>query len=163
MSLKGLIAQQWQRQEHCVRRIGTAVDWTAGANFNIFNLAGFVIIHQIFGHVTTLMGVGAAVPLIQHTPTGSAAAVPITGAAGTIAGDVVDTIYVNVAGALATALTPGPAIGLVDTAGTAWDGAKILAAPGIISIVNAVACNAGVVDWYILYTPASPNAIVTAL
>jgi hypothetical protein len=162
MSLSSLVKSTYQAEAKIVRRAGTAADFIAGANFNIFRVTGMVIVNQFWGHVTVQIA-GAAVPQIVHTPTLSAAAVPLCAAAASINGDAVDTIYVVVAGALGTALTPGPAIGAVDTAGTGWAGNLIILAPGIVSVVNAVATTAGVVDWYFMYTPTSDYAGMTPM
>ncbi len=150
------------QQPKIIRRPGLAADLVGGANFNIFNIGGMIKVTQIWGHVTIVIGAGAAVPQIVHTPGGGGGAVPICAAAATIAADAVDTIYVIVGGALGTQLTPGPALGAVDTAGTGWAGNVLLITDGIISIVNAVA-STGIIDWYIAYAPASADSLVEAL
>jgi hypothetical protein len=162
MSLAAVIKSTFRAEMKIARRQGLAADWTAGANFNIFNVDGMVIVWQFWGHVTTVIGAGVAVPQVVHTPTLSGAAVPLSAAHAGINASAVDTIFVNIGGALGTALTSGPAIGAVDTAGTGWAGSVIILAPGIVSIVNAVA-STGIVDWYFLYSPCTENAGMTAL
>lgn len=162
MSLSGVVKATFNSETKIARRQGLAADLAGGVNFNIFNVAGMVIVHQFWGHVTTVIGAGVAVPQIVHTPTLSGAAVPLCAAHAGINTSAVDTIFVNVAGALGTALTSGPAIGAVDTAGTAWSGNVLILAPGIVSVVNAVA-STGIIDWYFMYTPTSPNSGMTPL
>ena len=162
MAFNDEVDQMYLQQERVVRRAGVAAtDLPGGANFNIFNLAGVVLVKQIWGQVTTVIGAGAAVPQIQFTPTGGAA-VPLCAAALSIAADVVNTIYTCPLGIIAAVLAPSPAIGHADTLATGWGGDYIILVAGIIMIVNAVP-STGVIDWFIDYIPATPGSIVTPL
>lgn len=144
-----------------VRRAGLAADLVGGANYNIFNVSAPVLVTYMFGHVTTLIGAGAAVPYVQHTPTGGAA-VPLCALAVSIAADVADTIY-TWDGLLAGVLTPSVQIGAADLAVTAhWSGGMLILVGGIMSIVNAIA-STGIIDWYVAYLPLEDTTLVTAL
>lgn len=145
-----------------VRRAGiAATDLPGGADFNIFNVAGPILVRQIWGEVTTIIGAGAAVPRIQFTPTGGAQ-VPLCAAALSIATDAVGTIYTYPLGTIAAVLAPSPALGMADTAATGWAGSTTILVAGIIAITNAVA-STGVIDWFIAYIPCTPESIVTVL
>jgi len=150
------------QQLRVVRRAGIALtDLPGGAAFNIFNLAGVVLVKQIWGIVTTVIGAGAAVPRIQFTPTGLAQ-VPLCAAAASIATDAVGTVYTYPLGTIAAILAPSPAIGMGDTAATGWTGDYTILLAGIIAITNAVA-STGVIDWFIAYIPCTPASVVTPL
>jgi len=162
MSFNDQVAQMYLQQPRVVRRAGiAATDLPGAAAFNIFNLAGMVMIRQIWGVVTTVIGAGAAVPRIQFTPTGLAQ-VPLCAAAASIATDAVGTVYTYPLGTIAAVLAPSPAIGMADTAATGWTGDFTLLLAGIIAITNAVA-STGVIDWYIAYTPCTQVSVVTPL
>jgi hypothetical protein len=162
MSLTAITKATYLRNMKIARRAGLAADWTAGANFNIFQVQGnAILVVNLFGIVTTLMGVGAAVPQFTFTPTGGAA-VFMSAAMATIAGDVAGSIYVW-DGVTATIPAPAAQIGWADSAEAGWNGDPGILPVGIISITNAVACNAGVVDYYICYIPCSPSSQVVAL
>ena len=161
MSGPQLVKAQYLQQMNIVRRTGAAVDWTAGANFNIFNVAAPILVLNLFGIVTTLMGAGAAVPQFSFTPTGGAA-VGMSAAMATIAADVAGSIYVW-DGVTATVPAPAAAIGWADGAEAGWNGDPGILPAGIIRITNAVACNAGVVDYYICYIPCQNASVVTPL
>lgn len=149
-----------QQMKVC-RRAGLAADWTAGANFNIFKINGdAILVCNLWGIVTTLMGVGAAVPRFTFTPTGGAA-VNMSAAMATIAGDAAGSIYVW-DGVTATIPAPAAQIGWADSAEAGWNGDPGILPTGMIRITNAVACNAGVVDYYIAYIPCSPSSQVVA-
>ena len=93
MGFNDIVDQLYLQQLRVVRRAGVAAtDLPGAAAFNIFNVAGPILVRQIWGEVTTLIGAGAAVPRIQFTPTGGAQ-VPLCAAAASIAADVVGTIY----------------------------------------------------------------------
>lgn len=155
--------EQWGWLGKCVRRPGiAATDLPAGANFNIFNIANAaILVKMIFGVVTTVIGAGAAVPQIQFTPTGGAQT-PLCAAAASIATDAVGTVYTWPLGTVAAQLQPTAALGLAATNETGWAGNVLVLVPGIIAVTNAVA-STGVIDWYIVYQPAAPNAFVTIL
>lgn len=144
-----------------VRRVGLPSDLAGGVDFNIFNVSAPILVQYIFGHVTTAIGAGAAVPRIQFTPTGGAQ-VPLCAAAAAINGDAVNTIY-TWSGLIAGALTPSAQIGAADLAATAqWSGGMLILVGGIIAVTNAVA-STGIIDWYISYLPLEDTTIVTAL
>ena len=162
MGTGSIIRSTWLKEAKIERRPGLAADWTAGVAFNIFTVNGdAILVHNIFGIVTTLMGVGAAVPRFAFTPTGGAL-VNMSAAMATIAGDVAGSIYVW-DGITATVPAPAAQIGWADSAEFGWNGDPGVLPTGIISIVNAVACNAGIVDWYVVYTPCSNASQVTPL
>lgn len=162
MSLSAITKITYLQNMKICRRAGLAADWTAGANFNIFQVQGnAILVVNLFGIVTTLMGVGAAVPQFTFTPTGGAA-VNMSAAMATIAGDVAGSVYVW-DGVTATIPAPAAQIGWADSAEAGWNGDPGILPVGIIRITNAVACNAGVVDYYICYIPCSPGSQVVAL
>jgi len=162
MSLTAIIKSTYLQQVKVSRRQGLAADWTAGANFNIFNVAGdSILVLNLWGIVTTLMGVGAAIPQFSFTPTGGAA-VGMSAAMLTIAGDAAGSVYVW-DGVTATVPAPAAQIGWADSAEAGWNGDPGILPAGILRIVNAVACNAGVVDFYMAYMPCSVASQVTPL
>jgi hypothetical protein len=159
MGLSAVIKSTLALEEKVCRRAGLGTDWTAGANFNIFRVPCVIIVKYMFGVVTTLMGVGAAVPQIQHTPaTVLGTQVPLSGPMATIAGDVAGSIYIWT-GALAGVPAPGAVIGAADIAASPLWAGQVILYPGVIAITNAVACNAGIVDWYICYAPCQPMLV----
>ena len=143
-----------------VRRAGLAADLAGGVNFNIFNVSGVSMVQYMFGHVTTLIGAGDAVPQITFTPTGGAA-INLCAPALTIAADPVNTLYVW-DGTLGTALAPAAGIGTVDAGESTWVAGFILLVAGTIRITNAVG-STGIIDWYISYLPLVDTTIITAL
>jgi hypothetical protein len=159
MGLAALIKTALLQQEKVCRRAGLGADWTAGVAFNIFNVPCPIIIKYMFGVVTTLMGAGAAVPRIQHTPaTVLGTMVPLSAAMADISTDVAGSIYMWT-GALGAVPAPGAVIGAADIAASALWAGNVILYPGVISITNAVACNAGIVDWYIVYYPCQPMLV----
>ena len=161
MSLSAITKLNFLQQMKVERRAGAAVDWTAGANFDIFTIQGdAVLVVNLFGIVTTLMGAGAAIPRFSFTPDGGAA-INISAAMADISTDVAGSIYVWDG---VTATVPGPAaqIGWADSAEAGWNGDPAILPIGVIRIVNAVVCDAGVVDYYICYIPCSPASQVVA-
>lgn len=162
MSFNDQVAQMYLQQLRVVRRPGiAATDLPGAADFNIFNVPAPILVRQIWGEVTTIIGAGLAVPRIQFTPTGGAQ-VPLCAAAAAINTDVVGTIYTYPLGTIAAVLAPSPAIGMADTAATGWTGDYTILAAGIIAITNAVA-STGVIDWFMAYIPCTPEAVVTVL
>lgn len=154
----------YQYVDKCVRKVGLAADLTTvPGGANIFNIANApVLVKNLFGVVTTIIGAGNAVPRLQHTPTGLAQ-VPLCAAAATIATDAVGTVYnITLVGGIVT-LAPSAGLGVVLTDETYWGGAYIILLPGIIAMTNAVSAVTGVIDWYIVYQPCAPAALVTPL
>lgn len=143
-----------------VRRAGRAADLAGGVNFNIFNVGGVVLLEYMFGHVTTVIGAGAAVPRITFTPTGGAA-VNLCAAAASIATDAVNTLYVWDGTALGI-LAPAANLGVVDAGEATWAAGPVILVAGVIRITNAVA-STGIIDWYISYLPLADTTIIIAL
>lgn len=145
-----------------VRRPGlyTDIDGTGADLFTI--TGGPVLVWRLFGHVTTLIGAGLAVPQLWFTPTGGGAITALCAAAASIAADAVNTLY-TWTGLLAGLLTPGVGIGHLDLTGAeAGFASPIAMTAGVISLVNAVDALAGVIDWYITYLPMADTTIITA-
>ncbi len=145
-----------------VRRPGLAADFVPGADFNIFTVTGVVLVADIFGIVTTLIGAGALLPFLEITTLVPAAQVPLCAVVGaSIDTDAVDTMYRwngTIAGALQVT-----AVGAADVqAGDAWVGGLVVLTAGIINVNTAVA-GTGTIDWYITYLPMSPGAEITIL
>jgi hypothetical protein len=154
----------YQFSDKCVRKVGLAADLTTvpgGANiFTIQNAP--ILVKNIFGVVTTIIGAGNAVPRLQHTPTGLAQ-VPLCAAAATIATDAVGTVYnITLVAAIVT-LAPAAGLGVVLWDESYWGGANLILLPGIIAVTNAVSAVTGVIDWYIVYQPCEPSAFVIPL
>ena len=152
-------------EKRTIHRQGVnATDLGTGLDYNIFNVEGDVLVHMMFGHVTTLMGAVASTLQIMITTITPAATVALCAASASIAADAVNTLYVW-AGTIAGQLVPGNNIGHAGTDLAPWAGNPILLTPGIISIdVAAVGANAeGEIDWYILYTPCFRGANITIL
>lgn len=143
-----------------VRRAGLVADLVGGADFNIFDVSGTVLVQYLFGQVTTVIGAGAAVPRIQFTPTGGAQT-PLCVAAVSIANDAVGTLYVWDGTSLGV-LAPAAALGTADAGEATWVAGPILLTAGIIAITNAVV-SSGIIDWYISYLPLVDTTIITAL
>ena len=144
-----------------VRRPGlyTDIDGTGADLFTI--TGGPVLVYALFGHVTTLIGAGLAVPDLSFTPTGGGALTALCAAAASIANDAVNTLY-TWTGLLAGLLTPGVGIGHLDLTGAeAGFASPITLTAGVISLVNAVDSVAGVIDWYITYLPFADATIIT--
>lgn len=161
MSHSSIVRTTWLHEMKVCRRAGAAADFTAGANFNIFNIAGdAILVHNLWGICTTLIA-GAIVPQFSFTPTGGAA-VALSAAMASLDTDVAGSIYVW-DGVTATIPAPAAAIGWADSAEAGWNGDPGILPAGIIRIVNAVASTAGVIDWYIAYTPCSPASQVSVL
>lgn len=157
MSLKALIQSTLLGQTKVAYRPGVAADWD-GTPFDVFNVPAPILVHYMFGYITTLMGVGNAIPRIQFTSVAPAATVPLSAATAAIAGWAVGSIIMWT-GALAAAPAAGAVLAAADIAASPlWTG-RILLGPGTIIITNAVACNAGIIDWYLFYTPCQPQTV----
>ena len=143
-----------------VRRPGLAADFPAGADFDIFTVTGVILVSQILGHVTTVIGAGALLPFLEITTVVPAATVPLCAVVGAaINADAVDTMYGwigTIAGPLL--VTPvGASQGTVT-----WGGEYIVLTAGVINVDTAVV-GTGIIDWYITYLPMSTGAVVTIL
>lgn len=146
----------------CARRPGlyTDIDGTGADLFTIANSP--VLVYALFGHVTTVIGAGLAVPQLQFTPTGGGAQTVLCAAAASIDGDAVNTLY-TWTGLIAGLLTPGVGIGHLDLTGAeAGFAHPITFTPGVIALTNAVDALSGVIDWYIVYLPMLSTGIITA-
>lgn len=159
MGLPAITKLNYLQQAKIARRPGVAADWTAGANFDIFTIQGHaVLVVNLFGIVTTLMGAGAAVPRFSFTPDGGVA-INMAAAIADISTDVAGTIYVW-DGVTATVPAPAAQIGWADSAEFGWNGDPGVLPNGVIRIVNGVVCDAGIVDFYIAYIPCSEGSQV---
>jgi len=145
-----------------------AATWGAGAAFDLFQITGGpIIVAYIFGHVTTLMGAGACLLHLQHTPDVATyvgtAQVPLCAAAASIAADPVDTLWVW-SGLNGGAIAPTTKVGICDTTENAWmaSAGEIVLVEGMIAQTSAVAVNAGEADFYMLWRPQVANARVIA-
>ena len=145
-----------------------AATLNAGAAFDLFEITGGpILVEALFGHVTTLTGAGALLLRLAHTP--DIAIYPGTGlvnicaAAGTIATDPVDTLYIW-DGLNGDAIDPTTAVGICDTTENAWmgSGGPLILIEGVISQTSAVACNAGEIDFYMLWRAQVANSRVIA-
>jgi len=144
-----------------VRRPGTAAEWIAGADFNIFTVTGVVVVSHCFGVCTTLIA-GAIVPFLEITTVVPAATVPLCTLAVSLDTDVAGTIY-GWSGLIAGVLTPS-AVGAMElAAGNTWAGGLIVLTAGVINVDNAIASTAGVIDWYITYLPMTTDGEITIL
>lgn len=146
-----------------LRRPAVATDFSAGANFDIFNVSGVIEIIYMFGVVTFLFDVGIAVPSLTHTPTVGTGGVALSGAHVGLnaapAGEILT--WDGLTGGL---LTSSGALGVSDIDATSgWLGNVINIPAGIISVTNATPDTDGTVDWYIAYIPLLPATVVTVL
>jgi len=144
-----------------IRRPGLAADLAGGADYDIFTVTGVVLVTELFGHVTTVIGAGAAVPFIEITTVVPAATVPLCALVVDISTDAVDTMY-SWDGALAGVLTATPVGAKGMPATNTWDGGMIVLTAGVINVDNAVA-STGIIDWYITYLAMSTGAAITIL
>lgn len=144
------------------RRPGLVADFVPGADFDIFTVTGVVVVSDIFGIVTTVIGAGALLPFLEITTVVPAATVPLCAVVGAaINGDVAGTIY-RWSGLVAGALTVA-AVGASDIAAAiTWAGGLIVLTDGVINVDTAVA-GTGVIDWYVTYLPMTPASAITAL
>jgi hypothetical protein len=147
------------------RRLGQAGDWVPGGNFNIFQVVnGCVLIKRIWGHVTTACANNVLVPFLNFTPTGGGGATALCALAAGAAHAI--NVVLTWSGVVAGVLTPTATLGHSAASGTAtetFSGSDLICVPGIISITNATTDATAVIDWYIQYWPAAPNALVIAL
>jgi len=145
-----------------VRRPGLAGDFVPGADFDIFNVNGVVLVADIFGIVTTVIGAGVLLPFLEITTVVPAATVPLCAVVGAgINADAVDTMY-RWNGTLAGALQV-TAVGAADVqAGDSWVGGLVILTAGVINVDTAVA-GTGAIDWYITYLPMSLDGEITIL
>ena len=142
-----------------VRRAGLAADFVPGADFDIFNVSGVVLVADIFGIVTTVIG-GNLLPFLEITTLVPAATIPLGAVVGAnIDTDAAGTMYRwngTIAGVLQVT-----AVGASDVqAGDSWTGGLVVLTAGVINVNTAVA-GTGVIDWYITYLPMSRDGEVT--
>lgn len=162
------MATQFTREEllqthtfKTVRRPGLEADLADGVDFNIFNVAGIVLVSHMFGIVTTVIGAGVAVPFIEITTVVPAATVALCAAHAGINASAVDTMF-GWDGLVATALTSSAVGSMELAAGNTWTGGFYVLTDGVINIDNAIV-STGIIDWYITYIPMSTDGEVTVL
>ena len=143
------------------RRPGLFTD-IDGTGADLFTIAGGPVqLIALFGHVTTVIGAGLAVPDLSFTPTGGGALTALCAAAAAINLDAVNTLY-TWTGLLAGLLTPGVGIGHLDLTGAeAGFNSPITLTAGVISLVNGVTAVSGVIDWYVAYLPLLDASVIT--
>lgn len=150
----------------CTRRIGTNADYTPGGNFNIFQIQNAcVVIHEMWGHVTTACTGALLVPQINFTPAGGGGATVFCAAAAGAAHAV--DVMLAWSGLVAGVLTPTATLGHSDCLTAATEGfaagVSLKVVPGIINIINATADATATIDWYVVWSPGAPNAIIVAI
>ena len=145
-----------------VRRPGLAADFAPGADFDIFTVVGVVLVSDIFGIVTTVIGAGALLPFLEITTVVPAATVPLCAVVGAgINGDLPGTMYRwdgLVAGVLQVTAVGAADVQAADT----WAGGLTVLTAGVINVDTAVV-GTGVIDWYITYIPLSADGEITIL
>jgi hypothetical protein len=125
-----------------------------------------IIVHYLFGVVSTVIGAGLATPFLQLTANAAygGTVIPMCALAAAINADAVGTIY-TWDGTAAGVLTPKAVVGIKSSAEATglWStaGDILILVPGIIQIVNATSAVTGVIDWYLYYEPTSDNCLVT--
>ena len=160
---------QWTRGQltqariyRAVRRQGLYTDIDGGAATPLFTITGGPVqLIAIVGHVTTVIGAGAAVPNLSFTPTGGGGITELSDAAASIANDAVNTMY-QYSGLLAGLLTPGVGIGHLSCDAELGFIDPITLCAGVISLVNGVDAVSGVIDWYIMYLPMADGTVIVA-
>lgn len=127
------------------------------ATVDLFTVAGLVRINEIFGVVTTAMDATATTIKLVFDATVTAAVTDLS-ATATVTSDVLGTLY-SIVGVAATAMTESAAIYVLPAAKLPSNG--IILPAGKIQITGS-AINAGVVKWYVGYTPLETAGVITA-
>ena len=140
---------------YCVEKSDGAV--LTGAD-PIFTIAGGPIRCTIYGIVTTIIG-GAATCKLTITTTSPAATVDMSAGAVAIDDDAAGTSYRHIN--TTAVLTPVTAGFVMMGNAFATDDTEFLCPAGTIN-ANCSAAQTGVIKWYMMYTPLSPNCVVTA-
>jgi len=158
------ISWQTERIVHCP---GLALDLQpATAGRTVFTIANDpIIVKNVFGVVTTTIGATAAQPFLQLTTNAAYGGVvaPLCALSASIANVLFGTIL-QMTGTAANNLTVSAVRGKRATgeATGLWASGIMILCPGVVQIVNATGATTGVVDWYMLYVPTSPQSKVTA-
>ena len=169
MSTTGLTKQMGQRSPLVLKCPGVAADLTpATTGRTLYTITGDpIIVHYMFGVVSTVIGAGLAVPFLQLTANAAygGTVIPMCALAAAINADAVGTIY-TWTGAAAGVLTPTAVVGIKSSAEATglWStaGDILILVPGVIQIVNTVSAVSGIIDWYLFYRPTSDNCQVRA-
>jgi hypothetical protein len=170
MAQTQIIRNTAQLQTRVLKCPGVALDIApATVGRTLYTITGDpILVHYLFGVVSTVIGAGAARPFLQLTANAAygATVIPMCALSASIANDAVGTIY-TWDGTAAGLLTPTAVVGIKSTAEATgvWGPATgagdfIILVPGIIQIVNTVSAVTGVIDWYLAYEPTSTNCNV---
>jgi hypothetical protein len=171
MSVTSLIRQISTQQTRILKCPGLATDLApATVGTTLYTISGDpILVHYLFGVVSTVIGAGLARPFLQLTCNAAygGTVVPMCALSASIATDAVGTVY-TWDGTAAGLLTPKAVVGIKSTAEATgvWGPATgagdfIILVPGIIQIVNTVSAVTGVIDWYLGYEPGSSACQVT--
>lgn len=167
MSLASAARQISWQTERIIKCPGVALDLApATTGRTLWNISNDpIIVKNIFGVVTTVIGAGAATPFLQLTANAAYGAVvaPICALSASIATQGIGRIL-QMTGVAAGILTISLVVGKRATgeATGLWASDVVILCPGVVQIVNATSAVTGVVDWYMLYVPTSPQSKVTA-
>lgn len=123
----------------------------------LFTITGGMIRAKIVGLVTELV-VGNSNLRLQHITDAPAATVELNAGAVAVNDDAVGTIYTNV-GATGV-FTPSAGLGFKIGDPVTVEEVEYLLAPGEVNCLGSAA-RAGVIAWYMTYTPLSPDVVVT--
>lgn len=141
-----------------VKRTGLATDLTALANVNLFQITGGdILVVQLYGKVTTVIGAANTTLRIQATPTGGAIT-PMSAASAAINADAVDTIY-SITGAIAAAVAISAGLGV----GVGQLTNFLIVVPGVIQLTVGAFVTTGVIDWTLSYIPLDEACQVAAV
>ena len=148
----------WPRRiANVAERATAALPQTAdGGLFRI--TGGKILVHGIYGEVTTVIQTQANNTKLKHNPSGTGSDVDLC-AVLDISADAVGTVY-SITGVLATALK-STTLWLVVPADNIADPGLVLG-PGDIEL-DCAASNTGSVKWILHYTPLDPEAAVSVL
>jgi hypothetical protein len=148
-------------QRKGLRRAGVVGgDWATGAAFNIFTITGgAIMVHALYGHVTTAGG-AAQTPRLRYWQNDIAAWNWIS-AALVAAATPINNIFAW--SGVAIGVLTRSALGWMDatTATESFIGGYMTFGPGIIGVANPAAADAAlIVDWYIFYEAVSIDTVV---
>jgi hypothetical protein len=138
----------------CVEKSDGAI---LAATDDLFVITGGPVLAKIFGIVSELI-VGNSNLRLQHTTVAPAATAELNAGAVAVNDDAVGTAYHNIgATSVFTPVTAGAVI--IDPVTT--DTCEFLLPIGTVKCLGSAA-RAGVIKWYMIYEPLSPNSVVTA-
>jgi len=144
-----------------IGNVGTIVtndEYTpTAATVSIFTVAGLVRINEIFGVVTTVMDATVTTIKLVFDATVTAAVTDLS-AAVTITSDPVGSLY-SIVGVAATAATESAGVYILPAAKLPSNG--IILPAGVIQVTGS-AVNAGIIKWYVGYTPLETAGVITA-